>query len=65
MENIPEVIRLEATEIGPPQTLVWFNGLVTLDGFLMDVMKVGVAELAAPEAEYEAVALIPGTFFSF
>lgn len=64
-ENIPDVITLEATEIGPPQTFVWLTGLVTLNGFLMDVIEAGVAELATPEAEYEVEAEIPGTFFSF
>ena len=65
VENIPDVIKLEATEMGPPQTFVWFTDLVTLTGLLMDVIEAGVAELATPEAEYEADAVIPGTFFSF
>lgn len=43
-ENNPDVMRLEAMEMGPPQTFVWFNGLVTLNGFLMDVIEVGIAE---------------------
>ena len=51
--------------MGPPQTLVWFTGLVTLNGFLMDVIEAGVAVLATLEAEYEAEAVTPGTFFSF
>ena len=51
--------------MGPPQTFVWLIGLVTLNGFLMDVIEVGIAELVAPEAEYEAEAVIPGTFCSF
>ena len=51
--------------MGPPQTFVWFTALVTLKGFLMDVIEAGAAELAAPEAEYEAEAVTPGTFFSF
>ena len=55
------MIRLEATEVGPPQTLVWFNGLVALNEFLMDVIE--AAGLLAPEAEYDAVAVIPGTLF--
>lgn len=63
--NVPDVIRLEAIEMGPPQTLVWFNGLVALNEFLMDVIELGIAELADPVAEYDAVAVIPGTFFSF
>lgn len=52
VENVADVIRLEATEMGPPQTFVWFTGLEA-------------AELAAPEAEYEAEAVIPSTFFPF
>ena len=59
------MIRLEAIEMGPPQTLVWFNGLVALNEFLMDVIELGIAELADPVEEYDAVAVIPGTFFSF
>lgn len=43
VENSPEVIRLEAMEMGPPQTFVRLNGLVTLNGFLMDVIEVGIA----------------------
>lgn len=65
MENTPDVIRLEAIEMGPPQTFVWFIGVVTLNGFLMEVIEAGIAELAAPEVEYEAEAVTPGTFFSF
>lgn len=65
MENSPDVIRLVAMEMGPPQTFVWFNGLVTLNGLLMDVIEEGIAELEAPDAEYEAVAVIPAIFFSF
>lgn len=30
----------------------------------MEVIEVGNTERAAPEAEHEAEALIPGTFFS-
>lgn len=55
------MIRLEAMEVGPPQTLVWFNGLVALNEFLMDVIE--AAGLLGPEAEYDAVAVIPGTLF--
>ena len=65
VENVADVIRLEATDMGPPQTFVWFTGLVTLTGYLMDVIEAEAAELAAPEAEYEAEAVTPGTFFSF
>lgn len=65
VENVADVIRLEATEIGPPQTFVWLTGLVTLNGFLMDVIEAGAAVLTAPEAEYEAEAVTPGTFCSF
>ena len=65
VENVPDVIRFEATETGPPQPLVWFMGLVTLNGFLMEVIEVGNTERAAPEAEYEAEGVIPGTFFTF
>lgn len=31
----------------------------------MEVIEVGNTERATPEAEYEAEAVIPGTFFSF
>ncbi|KAL9077185.1 MAG: hypothetical protein Q9161_000451 [Pseudevernia consocians] len=62
VENSPEVMRLEAMEMGPPQTFVWLIGLVTLNGFLMDVIEVGIAELVAPEAEYAAEAVIPDEF---
>ena len=63
--NTPDVIRFEATEMGPPQTFVWFNGLVALDGFCMDVIEVGITVLAVPEKECEKVAVIPGTIFAF
>lgn len=63
VENVADVIRLEATEMGPPQTFVWFTGFVALNGFLMDVIE--AAEMAAPEAEYEAEAVTPSTLFPF
>ena len=59
------MIRLEATEAGPPQILVWFAGLVTLNGFLIDVIEEGNAELAVPGVESEAVAVIPGRLLAF
>lgn len=31
----------------------------------MDVIEVGIADLTCAEAEYEAAAVIPGTFSSF
>ena len=56
------MIKFEATEMGPPQTFVWFNGLVALYGFFIDVIEVGNAALAVPE---EGIAVIPGTIFAF
>lgn len=64
-ENRPDVIKFEATEMGPPQTFVWFTALAALKGFLMDVIEAGDAELADPEAEYGPEAVTPGMFFSF
>lgn len=63
LENVPDVIRLEAMEMGPPQAFVWFTGLVALNGFFMDVME--AAELAASDAEYEAEAVAPSTLCPF
>ena len=62
--NTPDVIKFEATEMGPPQTFVWFNGLVALYGFLIDVIEVGIAILAVPEKGFEGVAVIRGTTFA-
>ena len=62
---MPDVIRLDAMEMGPPQTLVWFNGLVALNGFLIDVIEMGIGEVAVPEVEYDTVAVMPGTCFAF
>ena len=59
------MIEFEATEMGPPQTFVWFNGLVALNGFLIDVIEMGIAALAVPKKGCEGVAVIPGAIFAF